>query len=77
MIENEEEVLNSEKKAFFIAKMKITFSQIRELMELTELNIVSEDIEVEAHYFALATNFIIFLHDFLEEMQPLIRFPSH
>lgn len=57
--------------------MKITFSQIRELMQLTELNIVSEDIEVEAYYFVLATNFIICLHDFLEEVQPILRSISH
>jgi hypothetical protein len=77
MTEHEEFRLDEEKKAVFIGNMKIIFSQIRHLMEITERNIVSEDKVTEARSFVLATNLIIYLNDFLEEMQILTRSNSH
>lgn len=65
--------VEASKKSIFISEMKFIFNRIRYLMEMAELHIFSEDKEVEARALIIATNLIVYMNDFLEEMQTIIK----
>lgn len=60
-------------KAVFMIKVNATFNKIREVMNTIELNLTSDDVDVEARSSVLATNLIVHFNDFLEAMKVLIN----